>query len=120
MKLSGYLADFYKMQSEFLLMSLGPHLCSRQRKHSIYLLQRFHHSAILLLAVAPVHYLSKSMVNKYLILLPTQLRLSPMEPGNEFLLLLKGLRLLNNSEAPLLAVIGCTALNYLKMLFVRN
>lgn len=58
------------------------------------------------------------MVNKYLILLPTQLHLSPMEPGNEFLLLLKGLRLLNNSEDSLLAVIGYTALNYHKVLLL--
>lgn len=57
------------------------------------------------------------MVNKYLILLPTQLHLSPMKPGSEFLLLLEGLRLLNNSEASLLAVVGCVALNYLKVLF---
>lgn len=75
---------------------------------------------ILLVAAELVNYLSKSMVNKYLIVIPTQLHLSPMEPGNEFCLLLKGLRLLNNSEGSLLAVIGCAALDYLKVLFVRN
>lgn len=60
------------------------------------------------------------MVNKYLIFLPTQLHISPMKPGNWFLVLLEGLRLLNNSEATLLVVVRCVALNYLKVLFFRN
>lgn len=58
------------------------------------------------------------MVNKYITLTP--LHLSPMEAGSELLLFLNGLRLLNNSVASLLAVIGCLAFNYLKELSIPS
>lgn len=98
----------------------GPCLGSRQRKYFSLLTAEISPFSELISRSWTVNYLSKSMGNKYVILLPTQLHLSPMKPGNEFLLLLKGLRLLNNSEASLLAVVGCVALNYLEVLFVRN
>lgn len=67
------------------------------------------------MAVELVNNLSKSIVNKY-ILPPTQLYPSPMDPGNEFLLLLNSLRLFNYSVASLLVAIGCVTLNSLAKL----
>lgn len=118
MKFSGYLADFYKMQ--FPLKSLDPHLGSWQSFYFYMLTEEISPFSKLISCRWTANYLSKSIVKKYLIFLPTQLYLSPMKPSNGFLLLLEGLRLPSNSEVSLLAVVECVALNYLKVLFVRN
>lgn len=71
------------------------------------------------MAVELVNNLSKSIVNKY-ILPPTQLHPSPLEPGNESLLLLNSLRLFNYSVASLLIAIGCVTLNCLAKLLTPD
>lgn len=64
------------------------------------------------MALELVNNLSKSIVNKY-ILPPTQLHPSSMDLGNEFLLFLNSLRLLNYSVTSLLVAEGHVTLNCL-------